>query len=66
MWGDYLIGPYFLHEKLNGHNYRQFLEEELPALMENVPILVRNRLWFMHDGAPAHFSVLAREYLSQN
>lgn len=64
--GDYLIGPYFLHARLNGHNYRQFLEEELPALMEDVPILVRNRLWFMHDGAPAHFSALAREYLNQN
>ncbi|XP_018575996.1 farnesol dehydrogenase-like [Anoplophora glabripennis] len=64
--GDYLTGPYFLHKRLNGHNYRHILEEGLPGLMEVVPISVRNRLWFMHDGAPAYFSALAHEYLNQN
>lgn len=61
---NYLIGPFFLPERLNGHNYRRFLEEDLPILLEEVPILIRNRMWFMHDGAPAHFSVTAREYLN--
>lgn len=64
--GDYLIGPFFLPGRLNGRNYRRFLEDNLPILLEDVPILMRNRMWFMHDGAPAHFSVLAREYLNQN
>lgn len=64
--GDYLIGPYFFDGRLNGQNYRQFLENELPVLMEDIPVLLRNRLWFMHDGAPAHFSALACEYLNNN
>lgn len=54
--------PYFRHERLDEENYWQFLEE-LPDLMED---LVRNQLWFMHDRAPAHFSVRTREYLDQN
>lgn len=64
--GDYLIGPYFLPARLNGINYRQFLEHTLPNLLDDVPIFTRHRMWFMHDGAPAHFSLLAREFLNQH
>lgn len=64
--GDYLIGPFFLPERLNGESYRRFLEDILPILLEDVPIFTRSVMWFMHDGAPAHFSVQARNYLNQN
>lgn len=64
--GDYLIGPMFLPDRLNGQNYRYFLENDLPLLLENVPLEIRHQLWFMHDGAPAHFSLLAREYLNNH
>jgi hypothetical protein len=40
------------------------LEQSLPELLEDVPLHVRRRMWFMHDGAPAHFSMYAREYLN--
>lgn len=63
--GDHLIGPFFLPGRLDGRSYRNFLETELPILLEDVSLLLRNQMWFMHDGAPAHFSVLAREYLNQ-
>lgn len=63
--GDYLIGPFFLPARLNGQYYRQFLEEELPGLLEEVPIFVRNQMWFMHDGAPPHFSIQVRNFLNQ-
>ena len=42
----------------------KFVEHELPGLLhEDVPLATRNSMWFMHDGAPAHFSHVAREYL---
>lgn len=63
--GDNLIGPYFLPPALNGENYRNFLEHELTALLDDVPLLIRNEMYFMHDGAPAHFSRIAREYLNE-
>ena len=63
--GNYLIGPYFLPDRLTGQSYRHFLEEELPMLLEDVPYQIRNEMWFLHDGCPAHFSLLAREFLNQ-
>lgn len=62
---DYLIGPYFLPIRLNGDAYCHFLEEELPQLFDDVPVQIRQELWFMHDGAPAHFSNNARRYLDE-
>ena len=62
---DHLIGPYFFPQHLNGEIYRQFIEEDLPLLLEDLPLQLRNDMWFMHDGAPAHFSLLAREYLNR-
>ena len=61
--GDYLIGPYFLPRRLNGEAYQQFLQDELPQLLEDVPLVIRNAMVFMHDGAPAHFSRIARQHL---
>jgi hypothetical protein len=29
---------------------------DLPELQEDVPLEVRARMWYVHDGAPAHFS----------
>lgn len=61
---DYLIGPFFLPARLTGETYHHFLENELPLLLEDVPIIIRRRMWFMHDGAPPHFSVIVREFLN--
>ncbi|KAL3272617.1 hypothetical protein HHI36_014084 [Cryptolaemus montrouzieri] len=35
MIGNYLIGQFFLLNRLNGSAYRQFLEEELPLLLKD-------------------------------
>ena len=58
--------PYFLPGRLNGYTYRQFLEHSLPDLLDDDLILTRHCMWFMHDGAPAHFSFQAREFLNHN
>lgn len=63
--GNHLIGPHFLPPRLNGNTYTHFLREELPMLLEDVPLAVRNEMWFMHDGAPAHFSLMARQHLDE-
>lgn len=61
---NYLLGPVFLPPRLNGQYYRQFLDEELEALLDEVPLQIRQNLWFMQDGAPAHFSVAVRDFLN--
>ncbi|XP_026830318.1 uncharacterized protein LOC113563195, partial [Ooceraea biroi] len=61
--GDRVIGPYFLPPRLNGQVYAAFLENQLPLLLEDVPLDVRGKLIYQHDGAPAHYSRQVRNIL---
>lgn len=63
--GRSLIGPVELPPRLNGQRYLQFLEQQLPTLLEDLPLQTRMDMWFMHDGAPPHFSLLVREHLNR-
>lgn len=51
---------------MNGLNYLNFLQNELPALIENSNLSeeVRHRIIFMHDGAPAHYTRFVRDHLN--
>ncbi|GBM18583.1 hypothetical protein AVEN_47965-1 [Araneus ventricosus] len=53
---DYVVGPYILPDRLTGATYRIFLEQVLHSLLQAVPLPIQRDMWFMHDGAPAHFS----------
>jgi hypothetical protein len=46
------------------NNHRDFLLHGLPTLLEYVPLSVRARIWYTHDGAPAHFSRAVRDVLN--
>jgi hypothetical protein len=63
--GDRIIGPYVLPNRLTGAIYHQFLSNELPIMLEEIPLLQRQRMWFMHDGAPPHFLHIVRRHLTQ-
>lgn len=63
---DSLIGPHFLPKRLDGNAYLNFLQNVLlPDLLEDVPLVLRERMWFMHDGAPPHFCVAVRQFLNE-
>lgn len=64
--GSHLIGPYFFERNVNGEAYLDLLENHLPILLEDVPLNIRRRMWFQHDGAPAHYSRLVRTHLNRN
>ncbi|GFX15779.1 uncharacterized protein TNCV_1061011 [Trichonephila clavipes] len=61
--GDCLLGPYILPERLNGSVYLTFLQEDLPEILNDVPMPIRQRIRFQHDGAPTHFSIDVRAHL---
>jgi hypothetical protein len=63
-FGDYLVDLHVLPHRLTGNRYQDFLLHDLPKLLEGVPLAVRARMWYMHDGAPAHFSRAVRDVLS--
>jgi len=54
---NFQIGPFFLPPRLTGEIYVDFLENELLAFLEDVPLREREELIFQHDGASAHFSL---------
>jgi len=42
--GKKLIGPYFIDDTLNGEKYRNFLVEQLPLILEELPLSERMTL----------------------
>jgi len=61
---DQLIGPFILEGHLTGEAYFRFLQEELPQLLEDVPLNKQGRMYFQHDGAPPHSSREVRNFLN--
>ena len=59
-----LIGPAVLPNCLIGRAYVDFLKNELPLLLKEVPLAKRMRMVFQHDGAPVHYSHLVTHHLS--
>lgn len=63
--GDFVIGPHFFNGHLNGAQYLYFLQNHLPQLLQNIPPILMENMWFQHDGAPPHFALPVREFLNQ-
>lgn len=61
--GNEIIGPCVLPNRVGGNDYADFLEENLPNLLEDFPLNIRRTMWFQHDGAPPHNSRRVRNYL---
>lgn len=55
---------HFLPERLTGENHLDFLEENLPQMIEQLPQNIQDNIIFQQDGAPAHYAHIVREYLT--
>jgi hypothetical protein len=62
--GGQLIGPYIFPQRLSGEIYSSFLQDELPAILEDVPLQTRWQIYYQHDGVPPQFSQVVRQYLN--
>jgi hypothetical protein len=63
--GNRLIGPSVFQNNLTENTYEAFLRNELPGMMEDVPLMVRSQMDFQHDGTPPHYTRHVREYLDK-
>ncbi|GFW59741.1 DUF4817 domain-containing protein [Trichonephila clavipes] len=63
--GDCLLGFYLLPPRLDGRKYLIFLETVMPIFLGTVPLHIFQDMWFQHDGAPAHNTIVVRDYLNQ-
>jgi hypothetical protein len=52
---DNVADCHLLPGRLLPRQYFNFLETVLLALLEDVPLAVRQRFGFQHNGAPAHY-----------
>lgn len=63
--GRYLIGPVILPATLRGETFLSLLRDDLPDLLEDVPILALQRMYLQMDGCPAHYSLNVRNFLNE-
>jgi hypothetical protein len=61
---DQLIGPYVFPQHPTGDIYNNFLQDELPALLENVRLQKRRQVYYHKDGTPPAFNQVVRQYLN--
>jgi len=54
------IGPFLYCRTLNGRRYFNFLLNELPIMLDGIPLAVRENSIFQHDGGPAHNARIVR------
>jgi hypothetical protein len=59
-----LIGSVILEDRMTGRNYPEFLQNELPEQLEDVPLATRIAMYFQHDGASPHYTRLVMRHLS--
>ena len=52
--GDSIIGPFFFRDSVNMQTYLHMLKHDI--LPGKQALQDQQRVWFMHDGAPAHYS----------
>ena len=62
--GDQLIAPYIFPQRLTWY-LQHLLQDELPAVLENVPLQTRRQMYYKNDETPSHFSQAICQYLNQ-
>lgn len=60
-----LIGPYFYQDTLTGERYLHFLQNDLPELLDEIPLNELSLMWWQQDGAPPHFHGEVRRYINE-
>jgi len=57
-------GHFNLDVHMTGQNYLDFLQNELPNQLEDVPLATRIAMYFQHDGAPSHYTRHVMQHLN--
>lgn len=68
VWGgilnNVLLDLHVMEDRLNGNLYENFLNNTILELVEDMPLHLRQRMWFQHDGAPPHRARVATAWLN--
>lgn len=62
-----IVGPYFIDGNLTGKKYTEcVLKGVVSEFASELPLAALKKMWFQHDGAPPHFSSLARKFVDES
>ena len=64
--GNKLIRSFVFDNNLTGNAYEVFLQNELPSLLEDIPLMIQSQMYFQHDGAPPHYTRHMRDYVNES
>lgn len=64
--GTEILGPVILPDILTGVTYVDFLQENLPDFLEEVPLYERNKIIFQQDGAGPHNARIVTNLLNEH
>ena len=64
MIGGHLLEPVVIPGRLNSESFLNLLENDLPVLLEDIPLEARREIWFQLDGCPVHSSRRVRQWLN--
>jgi hypothetical protein len=55
-----------IEDRIDGAQYLNFLQKTFPILMDDLPLNVRQDMWYQLAGAPAHFTRPVGGWLNRN
>ncbi|GFV44157.1 uncharacterized protein TNCV_1825241 [Trichonephila clavipes] len=56
--------PDFIDQDEDFTDEATFTQQVLPELLQKIPIVIRNGMWFQHGEVPTHFSIDVRPHLN--
>lgn len=63
IWSGGIIGPFFFRDTVTADSYLEKLNKEIVPAIEFQTN--SNRMFYMHDGAPAHYAQVVRAFLDR-
>ena len=57
-----ILGPVILPDILNSETYLEFLRDNLPEFLEEIPLFERSKIVFQQDGAGPHNARIVMDY----
>ena len=61
---DMLIGPAIVEDRMTGDGYLEFLQNDLPEYLEDVPLDTRRHMYLQHDGSPINHNRKVTQHLN--
>ncbi|KAJ4444367.1 hypothetical protein ANN_06159 [Periplaneta americana] len=61
---DMVVGPYFFGGNVNQRTYGELLDSTVMEFLYDLPLDKRIRMWFLQDGATAHYALTVRQKLN--